>query len=211
MRVRALMRKLMPLALLLAAGPAPSGGIVRVRLDTSAGPITLALDARHAPKTVANFLMYVDDGRFDGTSFYRAARAKQRPGGFVEGGIGTDPRRVLPPLPLEPTSRTGLHHLDGTVSMARFAPPDSATGNFSILVGPSPGLDARGGNPGFAAFGRVVAGLDVVKHILAQPAAGGSGVMRGQMLVRPVTIVHAVRLDGAARPTGRPKPWTLGL
>ena len=204
------MRNYLPL-LLLAAAPAPSPGVVHVRLDTAAGPIVLALDARHAPNTVANFMRYVDDGRLDGTSFFRAARAKGRPGGFVEGGIGTDPRRVLPPVPLEPTSRTGLRHLDGAVSMARFDLPDSATGNISIMVGANPGMDAHGRNPGYAVFGRVQSGMDAVRRILAQPTAGGSGAMAGQMLVRRVTIVRAVRLDGVAHPTGRPKPWALGL
>lgn len=203
------MRRLLPLLLLGAAPPEPA--IVRVRLTTAVGAITLALDARRAPKTAANFLMYVDDGRLEGTTFFRAARAKFRPGGFIEGGIGTDPRRVLPPVPLEPTSRTGLHHTDGAVSMARFDPPNSATGNFSIMVGPFPGMDARPGNPGYAVFARVVAGMDVVKRILAGPTAGGSGPMKDQTLLRPVMIVKAERLDGTPKPTGRPKPWTLGL
>ena len=204
------MRKLLPLLLLLGAAPAPPA-TVRVRLDTAAGPVVLALDARHAPRTVANFMLYVDDGRLDSTSFFRAARAKGRPGGFVEGGIGTDPRRVLPPVPLEPTGMTGLRHVDGAVSMARFDRPDSATGNFSITVGANPGMDAHGKDPGYAVFGRVVSGMDVVKRVLAAPTAGGSGAMAGQMLVRRVAIARAVRLDGVPRPTGRPKPWALGL
>lgn len=202
------MRKLFFLLLLLGASPPP--GIVRVRLDTAAGAITLALDARHAPRTVANFLLYVDDGRFDGTRFFRAARGKgPAVRGFIEGGVGTDYRRTLPPVPLEPTSRTGLRHGDGAISMARFEPPDSATGSFSLLVGASPGMDARPGRAGYAVFGRVIGGMDVVRRILVQPAAGGSGPTKDQMLVRPVTIVRAVRLDGVARPSGRPKPWTL--
>ena len=203
------MLRLLPL-LLLAAAPA-SPGTVRVRLQTAAGPITLALDGRHAPKTTANFLLYVDDGRLEGTTVFRAARAKGRPGGFIEGGIGTDPRRVLPPVPLEPTSRTGLRHVDGAVSMARFDPPNSATGNFSIMVGANPGMDAHGGAPGYAVFGRVIAGMDVVKRILAMPASGGTGAMKGQALDRPVRILKAERLDGVPHPTGRPKPWALGL
>jgi len=94
--------------------------IVRVRMTTSAGVITLAIDVRHAPKTGANFLAYVDDGRLDGTRFYRAARRKGAPNlGFVQGGIDTDARRRLEPVPLEPTSKTGLHHVDGAISMAR--------------------------------------------------------------------------------------------
>jgi peptidyl-prolyl cis-trans isomerase A (cyclophilin A) len=209
--------RLLPLLLLLGAAPAtapagPAPGVVRVRLDTAAGPITLALDARRAPRTVANFLLYVDDGRLDGTAFFRAARRKAAPGGFVQGGPGTEARRLLPPVPLEPTSRTGLRHVDGAVSLARFDRTDSGTANFSILVGATPSMDARPGNPGYAVFGRVVAGMDTVKRILAQPTGpGGSGAMKGQLLVRPVTIRRAVRLDGVARPTGRPKPWTFGI
>ena len=203
------MRFLFPLLLLLGATPAPPG-TVRVRLDTAAGPITLALDARHAPKTVANFMLYVDDGRFEKTVFFRAARAKARTvGGFIEGGVQTDARRTLPPVPLESTSTTGLHHVDGAISMARFDAPNSATGNFSIMVGSNPSMDARPGKPGYAVFGRVIGGMDVVKRILAQPAGGGAGPTKGQMLVRPVVITRAVRLDGTPRPTGRPKPWAI--
>ena len=94
--------------------------IVRVRMTTSAGVITLAIDVRHAPKTSANFLMYVDDGRLDGTRFYRAARRKGAPNlGFVQGGIDTDARRRLEPVPLEPTSKTGLSNV--TVEQIRQA------------------------------------------------------------------------------------------
>ena len=207
------MYRLLPALLALPLlGAAPPAGVVRVRLDTAAGPITLALDTRRAPRTTANFLLYVDDGRFDGVTVFRAARRKTRPGGFVEGGIGSDVRRTLPPVPLEPTSRTGLTHGDGAISMARYERPDSATGNFSIMVGANPSLDAKPGHLGYAVFGRVTGGMDVVKRILAQPThPGGSGAMRGQSLVKPVTIIRAVRLDGTPRPTGRPKPWTLGI
>ena len=151
MRVRALLL-IGALALVTAAkappAPPPSRepAIVRVRLVTGAGPIVIALDARHAPATVANFLAYVDDGRFEGTSFYRATRRKTAPKtGFVQGGIGTDAHRMLGLVPLEPTSQTGIKHLDGVLSMARYDRTDSATGTFSIMVGPNPSLDARPG------------------------------------------------------------------
>nr|WP_240610378.1 peptidylprolyl isomerase [Sphingomonas pokkalii] len=202
--------------LAVSAAPVPQGraspGKVRVRLVTSMGAITVALDAGRAPKTVANFLAYVDDGRFEGTTFYRTARRKTEPTkGFIQGGVGTDARRMLDPLPLEPTSKTGLRHLHGTISMAHGPNPNSANGNFSIMVGDNPGLDARGANPGFAAFGQVVGGMDVVQRILALPSGGGRDAMKGQMILKPVTIVRAERLDGVARPTGRVKPWQLGL
>jgi len=201
----------LPLPLPAAAQKAPPGTVHTV-LRSSAGTITLAVDTRHAPKTAANFLAYVDDGRFDGTQFYRAARTKADPHrGFVQGGVGTDYRRILPSPPLEPTSKTGLHHVDGTVSMARGAAEDSATGNFSLMVGENPGLDAHGGDKGYAAFGRVVAGMDVVKRILSMRTSGGRGAMKGQMLDKPVDLIRAERLDGTPRPTSAVKPWLIGV
>jgi peptidyl-prolyl cis-trans isomerase A (cyclophilin A) len=199
-------------ALLAAPALAAEPAIVHVKLVTTAGPIVLALDARHAPRTVANFMKYVDDGRFDGTDFYRASRRKNNARtGFVQGGIGMDARRILPSVPIEPTSKTGIHHTDGAISMAHGPDPNSAAGNFSIMVGANPALDARGSFLGFAAFGHVTSGMDTVKRILAQPTGGGSGAMKGQMLLKRVRIVKAIRLDGTPHPTGRPKPWTLGI
>ena len=206
------------LLLSLAAQPVsaqgqPIPGMIRVRIETSEGPIVLALEAKRAPKTTANFLAYVDDGRLDGTGFYRASRRTGNPKfGFVQGGIASDARRVLSSPPLEPTNVTGIRHVDGTVSMAHGANIDGATGNFSIMVGDNPSLDARGaGRNGYAAFGHVVSGMDVVRKILARPTGGGRGPMRGQMIQPgPVQIIHAVRLDGAPQPTGRVKPWLIG-
>ncbi len=187
-------------------------GKVRVRLITSAGPIVVALDAQHAPKTTANFLAYVDDGRYQGTTIYRSARRKTNPTlGFIQGGIGTDPRRMLPSVPLEPTSKTGLHHLDGTISMAHGIDADSGHGNFTIQVGDNRSLDAKGSYLGYAAFGQVLSGMAVVKRILALPTGGGRDVMRGQMILQPVQLIRIDRIDGAAKPTGRVKPWLLVL
>jgi peptidyl-prolyl cis-trans isomerase A (cyclophilin A) len=196
-----------------AAPPAnkPTPGYVRVKFETDAGVIVVALDAKRAPKTTANFLMYVDDGRLDGTSFYRSSRNKANPGqGFIQGGIDTDFRRtIVPSVQLEPTSQTGIRHLDATISMARHKQPNSATANFSLTVGPAPFLDARPDSPGYAAFGHVVAGMDVVKKILARPTCCGKGPMFGQMLKQQATIIHAVRLDGTARPTTFVRPWLM--
>jgi len=206
----------LPFLVLLAAAAAspaaaaPARGIVRVRLETSAGPIVVALDTRRAPETTKNFLAYVDDKRFDGVAFYRAARSRLAPTtGFVQGGIRTDARRILPPFPHEPTSRTGIRHLDGTISMARRTEPGSAGGNFFITVGPIPSMDARADFPGYAAFGHVVSGMATVKRILAEPTGGGGDGMRGQLIRKPVTLYHAVRLDGVAKPTGLVKPWLV--
>lgn len=200
------------LALFLTAASGPQEpATVRVRLVTSAGNIVLALDARRAPKTVANFMAYVDDGRLDGTLFYRSARRKGNPAqGFVQGGIGTDARRMLPSPPLESTLQTGIRHLDATISMAHGPNPDGANCNFSIMVGPNPGLDAKANYRGFAAFGKVVTGMDVVKRMLAMPTGGGRDAMKDQMILKPVQILRAERLDGVARPTGYVKPWLFG-
>lgn len=199
-----------PVAARPAAGAVP--GLVRVRIVTSEGPIVVALDPRRAPLTTANFLAYVDDGRLDGTRFYRASRRRAAPRfGFVQGGIDTDARRALDPVALEPTTRTGIRHLDATISMARNSREGSATGNFFITVGAIPDMDARGDYAGYAAFGRVVAGMDTVRRILAKPTGGGSDAMKGQMILDPVRLIAARRLDGVARPTGRVKPWLLGV
>lgn len=193
-----------------APGNRPTPGYVRVELTTSVGKIVVALDTRNAPRTSANFLTYVDDGRFDGVSFYRAARSRKAPEyGYIQGGIRTEVQRALPPVVHEPTNVTGIRHLDATISMARGGAPGSAMGNFFITVGATPFMDANGDYPGYAAFGHVVAGMDVVKRILALPTSGGVGAMKGQMIDRPVTILHARRLDGKPKPSGRAKAWLL--
>ncbi|MEA3043228.1 MAG: peptidyl-prolyl cis-trans isomerase [Sphingomonadales bacterium] len=177
------------------SAPAATPDVARVRIETEAGPIVLELDGRRAPLTTANFLAYVDQHRFDGTSFYRAARTPGAQGrGFIQGGIRRNYRLMLAPVAHEPTSTTGLSHRDGTISMAR-TDPGSAMGNFFITVGAMPQMDAHGRDQGFAAFGRVVEGMDVVRHILAAPtvANAGSGAMRGQMIAAPVRIVGARR------------------
>jgi peptidyl-prolyl cis-trans isomerase A (cyclophilin A) len=208
------MRILFLLALFLAGPAAPAAArepaIVRVRLDTAMGPIVVSLNARAAPKTVENFLAYVDDGRFDGVVFYRAARSKRVPGdGFIQAGIRTDARRILPPFPLETTAMTGIRHVSGAISMARAQDPKSAGGNFVLLVGPAPWMDAQPGNPGYAAFGRVTSGMKTVRRILALPAGGGMDAFKGQMILKPVPLTRAVRLDGVAKPTGLPKAWLM--
>lgn len=185
---------------LAAQGPAAApqaSADVRVVLHTEAGRIVVAVHARQAPVTATNFLKYVDGKRLDGTLFYRGVGTDSY--GFVQGGAQNDPKRVLAPIAHEPTTQTGLSHDDGALSMARYA-PGSATGDFFIVLGKMPAMDANpqasGDNQGFAVFAHVVEGLDVVKAIVAAPKSptAGEGVMRGQMLAEPVKIVTARRL-----------------
>lgn len=178
----------------------PLGDVVRVRLVTDVGDIVLALDHKRAPVTAANFARYAEEHRFDGTFFYRAARSKHAAGrGFVQGGIRRSYRKMLPPIAHEPTTATGIRHEDGIISMAR-AVPAGAMGDFFVIAGGTmPEMDAKPGKPdtGFAAFGRVERGMEVVRRILAAPtvADAGRGPMRGQMIEKPVRIVKAERLD----------------
>jgi peptidyl-prolyl cis-trans isomerase A (cyclophilin A) len=193
------------LALALACPAAAQDAAPRtdlVVLATALGDITLAIESERAPVTAANFLRYVDEHRLDGTVFYRAMRLTwgEQPNGLIQGGTQYDPKRVLPPIPHEPTTRTGLSHTAGAISMARYA-PGTATGDFSIMVSEQPSLDAdpKGETDdlraGFAVFGHVVSGMDVVRQIFAAPTDPdkGEGFMKGQMLAQPVTILHARR------------------
>lgn len=182
----------------VAPSVAPTG-LVRVVITTAAGPITVEVDKNKAPITAANFLRYVDQKRLDGATFYRAARAPGAPPdfGLVQFGVQNAPNKVLPPIAHEPTTKTGLTHLSGTLSMARRA-PGTASGDFFIVVGDMTSLDAdptaSGDNLGFAAFGRVVDGMDVVRRILAAPISTATGVaFPGQTLAAPVPINTARR------------------
>lgn len=178
-----------PLAAQVAVpAPAPTDEEVKVALDTSAGRIVLALDKARAPVTTANFLKYVDAGRYNGESFYRSMKFGD--GGIVQAGITSDARKLYPAIAHEPVSQTGIKHVAGTVSMAAFS-PGTAKADFFILTSDAPSFDAS-----FAAFGRVVEGMDVVKAIQAAPTSPtkGEGVMKGQMLDPVVKITKASRL-----------------
>ncbi|MFD1612651.1 peptidylprolyl isomerase [Sphingomonas tabacisoli] len=179
--------------------PAPAPATVKVTLTTSQGPIVLELEKKRAPLTAANFLRYVDQKKLDGLTFYRAVKAPNAPEyGLVQFGTRADPKKTLPPVKHEPTNITGLSHKSGVISLARNAPGTGA-GDFFITVGDTPSLDANptatGDNQGFAAFGHVAEGMEVVKQILAAPTDPnkGEGVMKGQFLIQPVTIVSARR------------------
>ena len=179
--------------------PAPQFATVKVALETSLGTITVAVEVQRAPITAANFLRYVDQKRLDGTSFYRADPI-QPDFGLIQGGTRNDPKRVLKPIANEPTSKTGLSNKDGAISMARGG-PGTATGDFFIIVGDMNALDAKpdqpGDNEGYSVFGHVIDGMDVVHKIMGSPTDpnAGEGVMKGQMLLPKIVILHAHRVS----------------
>ena len=179
-------------------------GTQLVLIETTMGDITVSIETERAPVTAANFLRYVDEDRFDGTHFYRAMHLDwgEPPNGLLQGGTQMDPDRVLDPIAHEPTSQTGLSHTNGALSMARYD-PGTATGDFSIMIKDQTGLDAdpTSSDPnlqlGFAVFGYVVDGMDVVQAIHALPPdpEKGEGWMKGQLLAEPVEIVDMRRVE----------------
>lgn len=167
---------------------------VDVALRTTLGDIVLVLESGRAPATTKNFLKYVDQKRLDGASFYRAMKVKDDTG-IIQGG---DNSRALPGCRHEATSQTGLSHTDGVISLAR-GRPGTAQGDFFICLGDmtafDAGQDGTADGLGFAAFGHVAEGMEVVRAIFAAPVSKtrGIGVMKGQMLSPPVKIVSARR------------------
>ena len=186
-----------------APPPAPAANLARVAIETTAGRIVLDVDKGRAPVTAGNFLRYVDNGRFNGESFYRAMPYTDGEG-LIQGGITSDAAKLYPPIKHEPTSLTGLKHVAGTVSVAR-GEPGTARADFFILTTDIPGFDAdptrEGDSAGYAAFGQVVEGMDVVRKIFARPRSPtkGEGALKGQMLETPVKIVKASRVSAAAK------------
>lgn len=172
--------------------PVPMDNLVKVALDTDKGRIVLALDKGRAPVTTANFLAYVDKGFLTGEAFYRAFTYGD--GGIIQGGARSAGKQ-LPPIAHEPTSQTGIANKAWTIAMAN-AGPGTAAADFFIMTTDIPAFDAKGSDIGFAAFGRVVEGQDVVKAILASPVSStrGEGAMKGQMLEPAVWIVKAERV-----------------
>ncbi|MFN3591420.1 MAG: peptidylprolyl isomerase [Thermaurantiacus sp.] len=198
------MRCILALAALLLALPLAAqteSAKPSVVISTSEGLIRVELADDKAPKTVANFLRYVDEKRLDGTGFYRALKVGGRTDlGLIQGGIRAEAKRALPPVAHEPTSATGLSHTHGAISMARGV-PGSAQGDFFIIIGELASLDANpaaeGDNQGFAVFGRVTEGMETVERILDAPvsATAGEGAMKGQMIEKPVRILSVRRAD----------------
>ncbi|MBS3927568.1 MAG: peptidylprolyl isomerase [Sphingomonadales bacterium] len=183
--------------------PPPLGDTVQVELVTELGSIVVELNHKAAPITVKNFMRYVDTGRYDGMVFYRAMHLDwgKQPNGLVQGGLNDFPLKLLPPIAHEPTSVTGLTHKAGTLSMARNA-PGTARSDFSILLSDLTSFDAdpKSANPeaqlGYAAFGHVVSGMDVVRKIYDSPRSPtkGEGVMKGQMLEPRIKVLKARRI-----------------
>ena len=183
--------------------PAPSP-VVMIQTDMGAMSVALALD--HAPLTVCNFLRYVTDGDYDGGSFFRTVvrqtnTANPNPIDVIQAATprGSDDDSQ-PPITLERTRDTGLNHRAGTISMARGG-PDTATSSFFIVTQDTPSLDFGGAhNPdgqGFAAFGRLIDGLDVARRIQASPADG-------QEQLTPPIVIRSVRLVGVVPAQCRP-------
>jgi peptidyl-prolyl cis-trans isomerase A (cyclophilin A) len=199
------MIRALAVAVLIAVGTASQAPDRRqhtvVVFETEKGTIELDVDGAHAPVTAANFLRYVDAGFFDGGTVNRAVRPDNTVRHDIEIQViqfqidEARNRQEFPPIPLERTSVTGLKHVDGTISMARDG-PDTATGSFSIVIGDQPSMDFGGRrNPdgqGFAAFGHVVRGTDVVKAIHASPT-GQAGPYGTESLTPPVKILKAYR------------------
>lgn len=176
-----------------------------VVIETSKGDITAEVYVERAPRSAANFLEYVDDRVFDGGSFFRSVRTDNQPNDSVRieviqgGPDGASVQdRLRPPIALERTRDTGLRHVDGALSMARGG-PDTGRSQFFVCIGDQPSLDFGGhrnlDGQGFAVFGRVMEGMDVVRAIQA-------GAVEAQRLVEPIQI-ERIRRAGRTMPAGR--------
>jgi peptidyl-prolyl cis-trans isomerase A (cyclophilin A) len=194
MRMRSIIIFVAAAAALAAAGPSNP----RVTIKTEQGDIVVEIEPARAPVTAANFLRYVDAGLYDGSTFHRTVTLDNQPDNAVrieviQGGQ-LPAAKEFPPIAHETTAASGLRHLDGTISMARDK-PGTAASSFFICVNDQPELDFGGHrNPdgqGFAAFGRVVEGMAVVRAIQRRPA-------QGQQLAPPVRILTVRRADGSS-------------
>jgi len=169
-----------------------------VIIQTELGGIEVELYPAKSPVTVANFLAYVDSGMYKGGRFHRTVTMDNQPNNdvkieVIQGGRAPGSGRGFPPIKLERTNVTGILHKDGVISMARGG-PDSATSDFFICVGDQPSLDFGGARnsdgQGFAAFGKVISGMDVVRKIHVQPTGSARG---GQALDPPIKIINITR------------------
>lgn len=181
---------------------ADDGATVNVEMTTSLGVITIEIDTGAAPLTATNFLRLVDGGHLDGGSFYRSVSPENDNGSpvisVIQGGLG-DAEGPFAPIAHETTAATGLLHIDGAISMAR-AEVGTASTEIFICIGDQPAIDfgaeRNSDKQGFAVFGRVVGGMDVVRAIHSQPADAPteSAYVAGQILEEPVAIVAVTRV-----------------
>lgn len=186
--------------LLLAAAANANGQSPRVQFITDAGTITFEIFSAKAPRSAANFLRYVSEKRYDGSAFYRTVTLDNQAGNAVkieviQGGTNGDRAKALPPIAHETTEKTGVQHTDGTLSMAR-AGVGTASSEFFITIGAQPSLDYGGkrnaDGQGFAAFGRVVDGMDVVRAIQRMPTdSAGSQRLRTLVTIRRARVLRA--------------------
>ncbi len=190
------------IALCLAPAAVSAQATTNVVIATELGDIVVALETERAPITAANFLRYADEKRFDGTVFYRVMKLEwgEQPNGLVQAGTQWGPDRILPSIAHEPTDLTGVKHVAGAISMAR-GEPGTANGDWSITLSAMEGLDAdpTSDDPdrraGYAAFGQVVEGMDVVRKIFEAPLDPdkGEGWMKGELIADPVEILSVRR------------------
>ena len=192
-------------ALLWGGDHLASQAPVRVRVQTALGDIVVEVDQAKAPVTAANFLRYVDAGHYDGGNWHRTVKMDNQPESpvkieVIQAGVNQERTKDgFPAIALERTNTTGLLHKDGVISMARGA-PDSATSGWFICINDQPSLDFGGArNPdgqGFAAFGRVVAGMDVVRKIQAAPSSSTRTTnAEAQRLTPPIAILKVARIQ----------------
>lgn len=175
----------------------------KVQIKTEKGNIVLEVLLDQAPITAANFLRYVDEGRYSGATFYRVVRLDNQSQSpvkieVIQGGLGMEPHPAkLPNIPHETTAQTGLKHLDGTVSMGRLEPGTSHSEIF-ICINDQPELNFGGkrytDGQGFAAFAQVTEGMDVVRAIQQLPSGGDHPPIQGQSLIEPVKILEVKRI-----------------
>ena len=196
------MKKLCGLLLFLMLVSAQNLLAQTVLIKTSVGDIKVKLEAKKAPITVANFLKYVDENLFDDGTFFRVVRLDNQVNNpvkiqVIQGGIDEKTKKSYPPIELETTQKTGIKHKNGTISMAR-SQPNTATASFFICIEDQPELDFGGKrNPdgqGFAAVGKVVQGMDIVKKIQQGKTKSSKEFDQPQVLIEPVKIISIRRV-----------------
>jgi peptidyl-prolyl cis-trans isomerase A (cyclophilin A) len=203
---RRVMSSLAALGIALGARHTTARGVTKdpacsVVIDTALGSIEISLELGRAPISAGDFLKYVDRGLYAGGAFYRTVRPDDDPNPIkievVQGGL-TDDAKFLAPIVHEPTSRTGLRHRNGTISIARDAVGTGTAGAFFICIGDQPELDLGGKrNPdgqGFAAFGHVTSGMELIRDMGTMKTQGPLGSSGGELIASPVQILGARRV-----------------